>query len=98
MMLSGARLAPLRASAGTDPEAAQREYDRPPIITSRGDRSASDRGRRRGYANRHRAGLMGGLYAVRSWRHFDSLQPSLEPGRPLWPIDWFAMEQPWARA
>ena len=96
--LLGYWLAPARVAATDKTQAAQLEYDQRSIITSWGDRAEADAGGLHDYANRQLAGLVGGLYAARWRRYFDSLQRSLEQGRPPRPIDWFAMEQAWAHA
>lgn len=86
-----------KAAARDDAEAARLEYDQRSILASWGDRSGADRGGLHDYANRELAGLVGGLYAPRWRRFFDTLQAGLAGGA-VPSIDWFAMEQDWARS
>ena len=95
--LLGRWLLHAKAAARDDTEAARLEYDQRSILASWGDRSGADRGGLHDYANRELAGLVGGLYAQRWRRYFESLQGGLA-GAAVQPIDWFAMEQDWARA
>ncbi|HEY3681755.1 MAG TPA: alpha-N-acetylglucosaminidase [Streptosporangiaceae bacterium] len=88
--LLGAWLAP----GEDDPGVA---YDLRSLITTWGGRAAADEGGLADYANRELAGLVGGFYAMR-WRlFFDSLDRSLATGVEPEPIDWFAVEDAWAR-
>lgn len=96
--LLGRWLANARRNAGDEVEASQLEYDQRSIITSWGDRSGADRGGLHDYANRELSGLVSGLYAPRWQRYFDSLAEAISKGAIPEPIDWFAMEQSWARA
>ncbi|NKJ19622.1 alpha-N-acetylglucosaminidase [Dyella sp. SG609] len=95
--LLGRWLMHAKAAARDDAEAAQLEYDQRSILASWGDRSGADRGGLHDYANRELAGLVGGLYAQRWRRLFDTLQDGLNGSRTQ-PIDWYAMEQSWARS
>lgn len=95
--LLGPWLQQARAAAKDEAERAQFEYDARSILTVRGPRSAADEAGLRDYANRERSGLVGGLYLQRWQRYFDSLAASLRDGTPAETIDWFAMEDRWAR-
>ncbi|MGO4701327.1 alpha-N-acetylglucosaminidase [Dyella sp. 2RAB6] len=95
--LLGRWLMHAKAAARNDAEAAQLEYDQRSILTSWGDRSGADRGGLHDYANRELAGLVGGLYAQRWQRFFDTLQVGPNGGEAQ-PIDGFALEQAWARS
>lgn len=95
--LLGRWLMHAKAAAHDDAEAAQLEYDQRSILASWGDRSGADRGGLHDYANRELAGLVGGLYAQRWRRFFDALGGELAGGA-MPAIDWFAMEQAWARS
>jgi alpha-N-acetylglucosaminidase len=94
--LLGHWLAPARAAAGDDAEAAQFEYDQRTLITIWGDRGGADHGGLHDYANRELSGLVSGLYAPRWQRFFASLEQSLATGKPPAPVDWYAMEHAWA--
>lgn len=95
--LLGRWLVHAKAVAGSDAERAQLEYDQRSILASWGDRSGADGGGLHDYANREWSGLIGGLYAERWRRYFASLEQSLAGQAPA-PIDWFALEQVWARS
>lgn len=95
--LFGRWLMHAKAAAGNDAEAAQLEYDQRSILASWGDRSGADRGGLHDYANRGLAGLVGGLYAQRWRRYFESLQAGWAAGE-VPAIDWYAMEQDWAHS
>ena len=95
--LLGRWLMHAKAAAHDEAEAARLEYDQRSILVSWGDRSGADRGGLHDYANRELAGLVGGLYAER-WRHFFAgLQAGMAGGE-VPSIDWFAIEQDWARS
>jgi len=95
--LFGRWLMHAKAAAGNDAEAAQLEYDQRSILASWGDRSGADRGGLHDYANRELAGLVGGLYAQRWRRYFETLRDGLA-GREVPAIDWYALEQDWAHS
>ena len=94
--LLGNWLAPARAAAGDQAEAAQFEYDQRAIITVWGEREGADEGGLHDYANRELSGLVSGLYEPRWRRWFASLEQSLATGKPPEKIDWYAMEHAWA--
>lgn len=96
--LLGRWLAPARAEAADDEEAARLEYDQRLVISAWGNREASEAGGLHDYANRQLSGLVSGLYAPRWQRYFASLERALADGTAAKPIDWFAMEQAWAHA
>jgi alpha-N-acetylglucosaminidase len=94
--LLGNWLAPARAAAADDAEAAQFEYDQRALITVWGGRQGADDGELHDYANRELSGLVSGLYTTRWRRFFASLEQSLATGKPPTRIDWYAMEHAWA--
>ncbi|WP_200873897.1 alpha-N-acetylglucosaminidase [Dyella japonica] len=96
--LLGTWLAPARAAAGDNAEAAQLDYDQRSILTVWGERSGADEGGLHDYANRQLAGLVSGLYETRWKRYFETLEQSMDSGKPPAKIDWFAMERAWAVA
>ncbi len=78
-------------------EADRLEYDAVSLLTVWGPRRAADEGRLHDYANREWSGLVGGLYALR-WRTlFEELSAALAEDRGPAPVDWFALEDAWAR-
>lgn len=95
--LLGPWLASARAAGANDAERKQLEYDARSILTVWGPRAASDGAPLHDYANREWAGLMGGLYLQRWQRFFASLDKALETDTTAEKIDWFAMEDAWAR-
>jgi alpha-N-acetylglucosaminidase len=95
--LLGRWLMQAKTAAGDAAEAARLEYDQRSILASWGDRSGADRGGLHDYANRELAGLVDGLYAQRWRRYFEALQAGLAGGA-VPSIDWFALEQDWARS
>ena len=94
----GPWLAQARAWGESDAERAQLEYDARSILTVWGPRKAADDNGLRDYANREWAGLMSGLYLPRWQRFFATLEAALRSGEKPETIDWFAMEDTWARA
>ncbi len=72
-------------------------YDARSILTTWGDRKASEAGLHE-YANRDYAGLISGYYAPRWQLFFQSLQASMETQTPPKPIDWFAFGDRWNRS
>ena len=75
---------------------AQIEYDAHSILTTWGDRTASNELHE--YANRDWAGLVSDYYAPRWKLYFDSLEQALNTGAPPKPIDWFAFGDAWNRS
>lgn len=82
----------------SDPDERRRlTYDARSILTTWGDRTASEAGLR-DYGNKDWAGLTHDYYRRRWQVYFDELDRSLRTGTPPRPIDWFAMGQNWNRA
>jgi alpha-N-acetylglucosaminidase len=71
-------------------------YDARSILTTWGDRHASEYGLHE-YANRDWAGLTGDYYLPRWKIYFDALSTSLETKSPPKPIDWYAFGDDWNR-
>ena len=71
-------------------------YDARSILTTWGDRTASEAGLHE-YANRDYAGLTSAYYAPRWQLYFHSLQLSLDTHTPPKPIDWYAFGDHWNR-
>lgn len=69
-------------------------YDARSILTTWGDRHASEYGLHE-YGNRDWAGLTGDYYMPRWEMYFDSLSTSLATGAPPKSIDWYAFGDTW---
>ena len=85
---------PSWSSSSTD--LANIEYDAHSILTTWGDRTASEDLHE--YGNRDWAGLIEGYYAPRWKMYFDSLDAALTSGRQPIPIDWYAFGDNWNRS
>ncbi len=100
--LLGRWLANVTPWASSPAELRQLNYDARSILTTWGDRKASEAGLHE-YANRDYAGLTASYYAPRWKLYFDSLLRSLDAqssSRPLdaqSPIDWYAFGDNWNR-
>ena len=69
-------------------------YDARSILTTWGDRKASEAGLHE-YANRDWAGLTSDYYLPRWKMYFDSLSTALATNEPPKPIDWYAFGDRW---
>jgi len=83
--------------ASTAAELARLNYDARSILTSWGDRKASDSANLHDYGNKDWAGLTRDYYRVRWATYFRALDDELRTGRPAVPIDWFALAEAWNR-
>jgi len=83
--------------ASSPAEQAKLNYDARSILTTWGDRHASETGLHE-YANRDWAGLTRDYYETRWQMYFDSLRKSMATGAPPAPIDWFAFGDHWNRS
>ena len=94
--LLGRWLGYVPAWSSSPADLAQIEYDAHSILTTWGDRTASNELHE--YANRDWAGLVSDYYAAR-WRlYFDSLEQALSTGTQPKTIDWFAFGDAWNRS
>ncbi len=82
--------------ASSPKELEQLNYDARSILTTWGDRTASEAGLHE-YANKDWAGLTAGYYMPRWKMYFDSLLVSLDTKSPPTPIDWYAYGDTWNR-
>ena len=82
--------------ASSPAELAQLNYDARSILTTWGDRRASEFGLHE-YANRDWAGLIADYYMPRWKMYFDSLSVSLDTKSPPKPIDWYTVGDEWNR-
>ena len=83
--------------ASTPAERTRLNYDARSILTTWGDRKASEGAALHDYGNRDWAGLTRDYYRRRWAAYFDSLAESLRTGRPAAAIDWFALGEAWNR-
>jgi alpha-N-acetylglucosaminidase len=95
--LVGTWLAFVRPWSASPAERARLEYDARSILTTWGDRKASEDAQLHDYGNRDWAGLVHDYYRVRWARYFRSLDEELRTGNPAAPIDWFALGESWNR-
>ncbi|WP_263381274.1 alpha-N-acetylglucosaminidase [Granulicella arctica] len=84
------------AWASTPKDLERTEYDAHSILTTWGDRTASESLHE--YGNKDWAGLVSGYYAPRWKLYFASLEASLNTGTPSKPIDWYAFGDTWNRS
>ena len=81
--------------ASSPAEMERLNYDARSILTTWGDRKASEQGGLHEYGNKDWAGLTSDYY-MRRWKmYFDSLKVSLATGEPPKPIDWYAFGNRW---
>jgi alpha-N-acetylglucosaminidase len=95
--LVGTWLAYVQPWASTPGERARLNYDARSILTTWGDRKASDEANLHDYGNRDWAGLTRDYYRGRWAMYFRSLDEELRTGHPARPIDWFAVGDAWNR-
>jgi alpha-N-acetylglucosaminidase len=93
--LIGAWLADVRPWASTPDEAAQLDYDARSILTTWGNRKASEGADLHDYGNKDWAGLTRDYYRARWQMFFASLDAELRTGIQGNPIDWFALGDAW---
>jgi alpha-N-acetylglucosaminidase len=95
--LVGTWLACVQPWASAPVERARLNYDARSILTTWGDRKASDGAALHDYGNRDWAGLTRDYYRRRWAAYFRSLDEELRTGRPARAIDWFALGDAWNR-
>jgi len=95
--LVGTWLIQVEPWASTPAERARLDYDARSLLTTWGDRKASDDAHLHDYGNRDWAGLTRDYYRVRWALFFHSLDEELRTGRRAQPIDWFALGEAWNR-
>jgi alpha-N-acetylglucosaminidase len=93
--LVGAWLADVRPWASNLTESARLDYDARSILTTWGDRRASEDGGLHDYGNKDWAGLTRDYYRARWQDYFQSLDAELRSGSPAVPIDWYALGDAW---
>ena len=95
--LVGSWLAPVEGWASSPEEVLRLEYDARSILTTWGDRKASEDGPLHDYGNKDWAGLTRDYYRLRWDTYFRALDDALRTGAPAAPIDWFALGEAWNR-
>jgi alpha-N-acetylglucosaminidase len=85
-------------SWASDPEERARlDYDARSLLTTWGDRKASEGANLHDYGNKDWAGLTRDYYRLRWQTYFAALDDALRSGKPAQAIDWFAMGDRWNR-
>ncbi len=82
---------------GSEDELRRLQYDARSILTTWGDRTASEAGLH-DYGNKDWAGLVSGYYRPRWQLYFQQLDDSLKTGRDPGAIDWFRFGERWNRS
>ena len=95
--LVGTWLGFVRPWASTPGEEARLNYDARSILTTWGDRRASEGADLHDYGNKDWAGLTGDYYRLRWQTYFASLDAELRTGVHGQPIDWFKLGEAWNR-
>lgn len=95
--LVGSWLARVQPWATSGDERARLDYDARSLLTTWGDRKASEGASLHDYGNKDWAGLTRDYYRLRWQAYFQSLDASLRTGTPPAPIDWFALGDAWNR-
>jgi alpha-N-acetylglucosaminidase len=93
--LVGAWLAQVPPWASTPQEAARLNFDARSILTTWGDRKASEAAGLHDYGNKDWAGLTRDYYRARWQTYFASLDAELDSGTKARPIDWFELGEAW---
>jgi alpha-N-acetylglucosaminidase len=83
--------------ASTPEETARLNYDARSILTTWGDRKASEGADLHDYGNKDWAGLTRDYYRVRWQTYFASIDAALDTGTPPQPVDWFELGDAWNR-
>jgi len=95
--LVGSWLAPVQGWASSPDEGRRLTYDARSILTTWGDRKASQDGHLHDYGNKDWAGLTADYYRLRWETYFHALDGELRSGTPAAPIDWFGLGEAWNR-
>ncbi len=93
--LLGRWLARVPAWASSPDELAWLNHDARSILTTWGERKASEGADLHDYGNKDWAGLTRDYYLPRWQRYFASLDTALRTGQPAKPIEWYAMGDAW---
>ncbi|HUB89340.1 MAG TPA: alpha-N-acetylglucosaminidase [Dyella sp.] len=95
--LVGHWLAPVQPWASSPAERARLDYDARSLLTTWGERKASEGAALHDYGNKDWAGLTRDYYRLRWQTYFSTLDLALRTGAPPKAIDWFAMGEAWNR-
>jgi alpha-N-acetylglucosaminidase len=95
--LLGNWLAQVRPWSSSPQERARLDYDMRSLLTTWGDRKASEGASLHDYGNKDWAGLTRDYYRLRWQTYFQSLDEALRTGTPPKAIDWFAIGEAWNR-
>ena len=95
--LVGSWLSQVQPWAATPEERARLDYDARSLLTTWGDRKASEGASLHDYGNKDWAGLTHDYYRVRWQTYFATLDEALRTGTPPKSMDWFAMGDAWNR-
>jgi len=93
--LVGRWLAAIEPWASTPEERERLSYDVRSLLTTWGDRKASEGASLHDYGNKDWAGLTRDYYRLRWATYFNGLDEALRTGATAKPIDWFAMGDAW---
>lgn len=93
--LVGRWLAAIEPWASTPEERLRLDYDARSLLTTWGDRKASEGASLHDYGNKDWAGLTRDYYRLRWATYFSGLDDELRTGASARPIDWFAMGDAW---
>lgn len=96
--LVGSWLAHVDGWASSLDERTRLDYDARSILTTWGNRKASEGASLHDYGNKDWAGLTRDYYRVRWATYFDGLDQELRTGVPAKPVDWFALGDAWNHA
>lgn len=95
--LVGSWLAPVQGWASSAEETKRLEHDARSILTTWGDRNASEQGPLHDYGNKDWSGLTRDYYRLRWELYFRALDEALRSSVPAAPIDWYAVGEQWNR-
>lgn len=93
--LVGSWLSQVGSWASTPEERVRLDYDARSLLTTWGDRKASEGANLHDYGNKDWAGLTHDYYRLRWQTYFSALGGELRSGVAAKPIDWFAMGDRW---
>lgn len=95
LFLVGRWLNQVEPWASSPDERVRLSYDARSLLTTWGDRKASEGANLHDYGNKDWAGLTRDYYRQRWATYFNALDQELRTGVPAKPIDWFAMGDAW---
>jgi alpha-N-acetylglucosaminidase len=93
----GTWLSRVRPWSSNPDELRRLNFDARSLLTTWGDRHASEAANLHDYGNKDWSGLTGDYYRARWQTYFDALREQLRTGTPARSIDWFAVGERWNR-